>query len=83
MTCHVDDGRHPLGRMRMAHLVADSTEELLAMADRIGVDRRHLQLAGTYREHLDVCQAKRAAAIQAGAVPVTQRELVVLLRARL
>ena len=75
MTVYVDDARHPYGRMRMCHMVADTSEELLAMAGAIGVARRWLQHPGTEREHFDICQAKRRLALQAGAVSITQREL--------
>lgn len=75
MTCYVDDFRAPHRRMKMSHLIADSREELLAMADRIGVARRWLQKAGTYREHFDVCEEKRRLAIACGAKAVSYREL--------
>ena len=72
---YVDDARLPFGRMTMCHMVADSTAELLAMADAIGVKRKWIQSAGTHREHFDICLAKRSLAIKAGAVEITQRDL--------
>ncbi|MCB1738703.1 MAG: DUF4031 domain-containing protein [Gammaproteobacteria bacterium] len=75
MAVYVDDMRARVGRMVMCHMIADSSDELLAMADRIGVARRWRQHAGTYREHFDICLAKRAAAIAAGAREITRREL--------
>ncbi len=71
MSVYVDDMRAPYGRMLMSHMVADTTGELLAMADRIGVSQRWLQCAGTHREHFDVCLSMRKLAIQQGAVEVT------------
>jgi len=63
----------------MCHMVADSQAELLDMAITIGFTEeqtwRWLQHAGTKREHFDICQSKRALAIKAGAVIITQREL--------
>lgn len=79
MTVYVDTMRAPYRGMRMSHMVADSTAELLAMADRIGVARRWLQCAGTYREHFDVCESMRAAALRAGAVEISERELGAML----
>ena len=72
---YVDDARLPFGRITMCHMVADSTAELLAMADAIGVKRKWIQSAGTHREHFDICLAKRSLAIKAGAVEITQRDL--------
>lgn len=82
MTVYVDAARHRLGRMLMCHMVATTGDELLAMADTIGVDRRHLQEAGTYREHFDVCKAKRALAVKAGARELQQGELARFLAAK-
>ena len=77
---YVDNASAFYGRMRMSHLVADTTEELLAMADTIGVKRRWLQHAGTPKEHFDICRSKRLLAIKAGAIRITQRELGLRLR---
>lgn len=82
MPVYVDNARHPFGRMVMCHMVADSDDELHAMADRIGVARRWHQEAGTYRSHYDVCRTKRAKAIEAGAVEITGRRLAEILAAR-
>ena len=75
MTVYVDNAAIPYGRMKMCHMVADSTRELLAMADAIGVARRWLQHPDSPKVHFDICQAKRVLALRAGAVAITQREL--------
>ena len=82
MAVYVDDMRAPLGRMKMCHMIADSTEELLAMAERIGVARRWLQKAGTPHEHFDIALSKRELAIKAGAQEITRRQLGRILRER-
>lgn len=76
----VDDMKAPFGRMVMCHMMADTTEELLEMADRIGVDRKWLQNPGTKREHFDICKSKRALAIQHGAQEVTMEGVMDLMR---
>ena len=80
VTVYVDDmylyamGR--FGRMKMSHLVADTEEELLAMADRIGLHRRWLQHPGKPgRVHFDVSMTMRRKAIAAGAVEMTLLDL--------
>lgn len=75
MSVYVDDMECRYGRMVMCHMAADSTAELLAMADRVGVARRWLQCPGTWKEHFDVCLSKREAAVAAGAVQLTAGDL--------
>jgi len=70
MAVYVDNMRAPFGRMIMCHMFADTTEELNAMADAIGVARRWIQHAGTWKEHYDVCLSKRARAVTLGAKEV-------------
>jgi hypothetical protein len=82
MSVYVDEAVHPFGRMVMCHMVADSSEELLAMAARIGVAERWIQFRGTHREHFDVCKSKRAIAIDCGAQPISRRDLVAIINKR-
>ncbi|MCA8226164.1 DUF4031 domain-containing protein [Burkholderia vietnamiensis] len=78
MTVYVDDMyRSPVGqfgRMKMSHLIADTTDELLAMVREIGVNPKWIQHPGTRDEHFDIAISKRAAAIAAGAIPITYRQ---------
>lgn len=82
MTVYVDDMQAQFGRMKMCHMIADSTDELLAMADRIGVARRWLQKAGTSQEHFDIAMTKRRLAVEAGAIEVSRMQLGRILRER-
>lgn len=75
MAVYIDNMFASYGRMKMCHMIADSTEELLAMADRIGVQRKWIQHAGTYKEHFDVSKERRERAIAFGAIPITYWEL--------
>lgn len=74
MTVWVDDmhkfAMGQFGRMKMSHLMADTDDELHAMAARIGVARRWFQ-----GDHYDVAMSKRAQAIEFGAVAITLREM--------
>lgn len=78
MTVYVDDmhldqmGRY--GRMRMCHMIADTDEELHAMADCIGVARRWFQKPGQHGRHYDIATSKRSLAVAAGAVQITMRQ---------
>lgn len=82
MPVYVDDSKIRFGRMWMCHMIADTTAELVAMAERIGVAREWIQKPGTPREHFDICLSKRKLAIDAGATEISQRELALKLRAR-
>jgi hypothetical protein len=69
MTVYVDDVRHDFGRMVMCHMWADTLEELLAMADRIGVQRKWLQQPPKASwVHFDISLGKKALAREAGAI---------------
>jgi hypothetical protein len=82
MTVYVDDMRAPFGRLIMCHMVADTREELEAMADRIGVQRKWIQYPGTHREHFDIALSKRALAVTAGAIEITVRDTAILCRTK-
>lgn len=77
MPVYVDDVEHDFGQMKMCHMWADTLPELLAMADKIGVQRKwiqgHPELSfGKHREaswvHFDIAKTKKALALSAGAV---------------
>lgn len=69
MTVYVDDVRHPYGNMIMCHLWADTLDELLAMVDAIGVQRRWIQTPPKASwTHFDIALSKKERAIQLGAV---------------
>ena len=82
MSVYVDDMNASYGRMKMCHMMADSTQELLDMATVIGVDHKWIQAKGTYKEHFDIAKSKKALAIENGAIAVTQRDIGKMLVAR-
>ncbi len=78
MAVYVDKAQHKLGRMVMCHMLADSMDELLEMADRIGVKRKWFQPRS--HPHFDICKSSRAKAIAAGAIEVDRRQLVEVMK---
>lgn len=82
MTVYVDEAEIPYRGMLMSHMVADSTAELVGMAEAIGLRREWIQEEGTYREHFDVAKTKRREAIEHGAVEVTTRRVLEIMRAK-
>ena len=82
MAVYVDNMQAGFGRMTMCHMIADTTEELLNMCDKIGVQRKWIQDYGTSREHFDICLSKRKLAIKHGAIEITMRELALKTRNR-
>lgn len=74
MSVYVDDMYAPFGNMLMCHMVADTHDELIAMAQKIGVQLKWIQHAGRVGEHFDIAKTKRALAIKAGAIEITWTE---------
>jgi hypothetical protein len=79
---YIDNYNAAFGNMVMCHMVADTTEELLAMVDRIGVARKWIQYAGTYNEHFDICLAKKELALKGGAMEISARDYATFANAR-
>ncbi len=74
MAVYVDKAMIPFRRMKMNHMIADTSEELLEMADKIGVARKWIQYQGTPSEHFDICASKRLLAIKNGAEEITWKK---------
>jgi len=69
MAVYVDDMRAAVGRLILCHMVADTLEELHAMADAVQLNRKWFQ-----GDHYDICLTKRRLALQRGAIAITIRE---------
>jgi len=79
MTVYVDNMQAAYGRMKMCHMLADTDEELHAMADLIGVDRKWWQSPEkTSGSHYDIAISKRAIAVANGAIEITIRQAAVM-----
>lgn len=77
MTVYIDAPTWPGHGLLWSHLISDvSYEELHAFATDLGIPRRAFE-----RDHYDVIAARYAAAVAAGARPVSSREIVLLLHA--
>lgn len=74
MSVYVGLSLYPFGRMMMAHMIADSVEELHRMADSIGVSRRHFQ--DKRIPHYDICKSKRRIAVDLGAIEADELTIV-------
>lgn len=79
MTVYVDQSRNRFGRMVMCHMIADTDDELHAMAVAIGMKRAWFQ-ADASTPHYDVSLTLRAKAIELGAVELGRNEFVTVLR---
>lgn len=80
MTVYVDSERNQYRNMIMSHMVADTVDELHAMAQRLALKRSWFQTSRNGMPHYDICQSKREQAIKLGAVVIGRRELVGLVR---
>jgi len=77
VSVYVDASLYGYGRMVMCHMIADTFDELHAMADRIGVARRWFQTSPPASfPHYDIAKSKRALAVAAGAIECDRRALV-------
>lgn len=89
MACYVDklvdwgsawlETRGGKKRSASCHLVADTLDELHAMAKRIGLRREWFQDAKSVK-HYDLTPRRRAAAVAAGAIELSRVEFVNLCR---
>ena len=82
MAVYIDSYDASFGKMKMCHMIADTTEELLEMVDKIGVQRKWIQEPGTKHEHFDICLSKKKLALSFGAIEINWKELVALLEDR-
>ncbi|EKE73936.1 DUF4031 domain-containing protein [Gallaecimonas xiamenensis] len=74
MAVYVDNMKAPFRNMVMCHMLADTDEELHAMAALIGMHRRWHQHPGTHKSHYDINLEMRALAVYHGALEITMKE---------
>ena len=76
MTVYVDTMKAKFGNMVMCHMFADTDEELHAMADKIGIQRKWFQCPpkASWR-HYDIALSKRKLALSFGAEEMQWRDV--------
>jgi hypothetical protein len=74
MAVYVDDYQvdATVGRLRRnwSHLTADTTEELMEFAAKLGMKLSWIQYPGTWKEHFDVTNTVRVKALKMGAISI-------------
>lgn len=78
MSVYVDKEENRFGRMIMCHMIADTLDELHAMAGRIGLQRNWFQPVSS--AHYDLSKSRRAEAIRLGAVELDRHAFVGVIR---
>ena len=85
MACYVDTVRsYPDAGLRhteFCHLLADTRDELHAMAEQLGIPRRYFQ-DHPWRWHHDLPEPLRPRAVELGAQEVTMHQVGALLKRR-
>jgi hypothetical protein len=76
MAVYVNKLRTRFGGLSLCHLLADSLDELHAMAARIGLERNLFNL--DMIPHYDLSRGKRLEAIAEGAVVIDRQQLAIL-----
>lgn len=75
MATYVDNSNNPRGRHRVCHLFADTTEELIQIGKKLGLNERWVSMRGTHLECFDLWRSKRTKAIKHGAISITRERV--------
>ena len=77
MSVYVDKATNAFRGMRMCHMIADTFEELHAMADKLRLKRAWFQASPPASfPHYDISLSKRAIAVKLGAIECDRNEIV-------
>lgn len=77
---YIDQMNQKYRNMIMCHMMADTTEELLNMARKIGVNTKWIQDTNTSHEHFDICLSKKAIALKLGAKEIGWHEVYAIIK---
>ena len=72
---YLDNYKGKFKNMLMSHLMADTEQELDAIASRLGLKPEWKQ-QGSFGPHFDLSESKRSKAVLLGAKEVTAQDLV-------
>lgn len=80
---YIDNARNPYGNMVMCHMIADTNEELVEAAQKLGLKPEWIQKEGTAQEHFDVSAAIKQKAIrELGARAISKREIIRIIQGK-
>ena len=80
---YVDNPKIEYGRMKMCHMLADSSIELRRACIALALDPAYIEHVGKANEHININMAKRKLAIEKlGAKEVSSRQLVRIVQGR-
>ena len=79
---YIDKAFIPYRGMKMCHMLADSSNELLSFSEQIGLKKTWLQYKNTYKEHFDISEPYRKIAIEKGAIVVERRQIALILKTK-
>ena len=77
---YIGTRKYKYRNMIMSHMIADSINELMNMADYLGIDRKYFQ-DKPGKPHFDISQTKKEIALESGnAIEISDKEIVLKLK---
>lgn len=76
---YIGKNKYKYKRMYMSHMIADSLSELHDMANKIGISYKYFQNK-LNKPHYDICQIKKENAIKLGAIEISDKLIIQLLK---
>lgn len=80
MSVYIDSANIKYRNMIMCHIIADTDDEFGLFINKIGVNIKHWQFKGTRKSHFDICLFKKKLALKFGAIEVSSKELINIIK---